>query len=214
MANITDLYDDVLPFVPGCPNVLATWAIRKAARRFAEESLAHYVTLTAIDVVAGTRSYAIAPPTGSEIVKVVKVTHAGEELPPMSSFDAELRYGESWKTEQGTPEVFISDTAADVQLVPVPNASLTGGLLVMVALRPTDATATIDDALAVKFRDDIACGARAALWRLPKKPWTAMDRGKEEEADFASRIGRAGAIAEHGRSGSGTKVSNFYYEDQ
>ena len=136
-VNLTDLYDEVMPFVPSCPLALAVWALRKASIDFAEKSLACYEDLAAINAVAGTASYALTAPANTRILKVVGVRYDGDDLDPIESRDVARRYGSLWASRQDLPESFFSDLAASITLIPKPAVSLTGGIVALhAAVKP------------------------------------------------------------------------------
>lgn len=211
MASLSAWYDDVLPQVHSCPQALADWAILHAAIEFCERSLAHVADLTPIDAVAGTADYALTEPANQKIVKILAVEYDGETIDPISPRDVARRYGANWQDEQAEPEKFLSQYGTTLKLVPKPAASVTGAIVVTVALRPAFAATVVDDLVATPFRRQIGMGARKNLWLMSKKPWTDLARGKKEEEDFLAACATAHVVAHKGRTGAPTRIRNFYY---
>lgn len=210
MANLTTWYDEVLAQAPGCPVALADWAIRDAAIEFCDRSRAHVVDLAAINAVAATADYALTPPANTEIVTVLDVAYDGDAIRPIGPQDAIRFYGDDWKDLQRLPERYMTQYGTSLKLVPKPDASLTGGIVVTVALRPTAGASAVDDAIAVPYKRAIAKGARKTLWLMPKKPWTQFERGKKEEEDFIAECAIAHVLAEKGRASSPIRSRNYY----
>lgn len=214
MADLTVFYDDVMPHVPGCPLALAQWAIRQAAIAFCEKSGAHFVDLTAIDSVANVATYALTAPASTRIIKVIECRYEGEDLEPVDGRDLVRKFGSDWEIQSETPTHFVSDTGANVVLVPKPSAGSVGAILPTVELCPTRDAATLDDKYAVPFQDTISLGARAMLFSMPRKSFTDKEKGREDMADFEGKCATARILAQKGRAGAPTRSRDYYYPNR
>ena len=208
---LSEWYDDVLPQVAGCPVVLADWAIRKAAIEFCDRSHAHIVALTGINSVAGTADYTLTPTAGTEVVKVIGVEYDGEDIDPISPRDVSRLYGEDWADLQEEPVHFLSQYGTSLKLIPKPATAIAAGIVPTVVTRPTAAATTIAEVIGTLYKEAIAKGARKTLWLMPKKPWTAFERGAKEEQDFFEACAVAHLQAHKGRTGAPTRTRNYYY---
>jgi len=167
----TQWYDDVLPWVPGCAQAMALDAIRKAAIEFCELSWAWIYNPAAQDVVATQIEYPFAPPSNAVVVKVLYAEHDGEPIYPRSPDQLDKMY-KSWRTFPGTPEYHTQEDERNLLLVPVPVASITGGLKMRVCLKPKFDAADIESRMYEEYREAIASGALYRLMLSPKKPYT------------------------------------------
>ena len=61
-----------------------------------------------------------------------------------------------------------------VNLVPVPSATVSQGVEIRVALKPTQTSTACDDEIMTDYRDAIINGAIFRLCRMPAKDWTDL----------------------------------------
>jgi len=190
MANtaFTALFDDVLPHVPGCSQPIASDAIRKAAIEFCERSWAWIFNSPDIDVVNGQMAYPFTPPGNAVVSKVLQVWYDDEPLTPKTPDELNTLYP-NWRTVTGTPIHYTQDDSRNLLLVPTPDADLTDGLKMRVALKPTIAAADIETVIYEEYREAIACGALAQLMMSPKKPYSDPGLAVVKLEYFESKIG-------------------------
>lgn len=149
----TDMYEHVLPELPGCPTVLVLPTIVKVVRHFCEQTQAWKLDLDAINIRSGVDTYDLdGVPSCAEIIMPSYVESLGNEL------DAEDGY-----TMPNREQITLSDE---------PQEDEVGGLVIQVVLRPkTDATETCDD-LFCDWHEIWAYGVMERLMRMPDKIWT------------------------------------------
>lgn len=170
-TNFTTWYDDTLPWLPGCPQAMALDAIRKAAIEFCERSWAWIYNPAAQNVVADQISYPFVPPSNAVVAKVLYVWYDGDPICPRSPDQLDDLY-QNWRTFKGTPQYHTQEDERNLLLVPVPSASLTGGLEMRVCLKPKFDAADIESRMYEEYRDAIASGALYRLMLSPKKPYS------------------------------------------
>ena len=192
------LFDDVLPDVPGAPQVFATAAIQDAAIEFFERAKCWSEESDAISVVANTKEYAFAKSSLStgvtpQVVEFRQVFWKGAEIDPVSIQDAE-RGHQNWMTLAGAqPVEYTSLKPNYVRLIPYPNVSVSNALTMNCTLRPTTTSTGIEDYLLEEYRDAIAAGAKAKLLSSPGKPFTDLQSALMYRSEFEE------AIADHQR---------------
>lgn len=192
MAALNTLYPLVMPWAPLAPAAAADLALRHAVRDFCRQTHALQVWLEDVTALAGEPAVALPPPTGYEVVAPIVVRAGGRVLVPVTAdaLDAVLRL-DDWRTLQpGTVQAVVSDLArpAEVQLVPAPEGDIT--VRAKVALRPTGAFTTIDDAL-LRWDEAIAAGALARLCSMPDTAWFNQDRAALMQGRMAVGAARA-----------------------
>lgn len=165
------LLPDVLSMVPACPEVIAERAIRSTAIELCEKTDAYQKQLDPITVVAGIYEYDLEPPTGTLVHRIIWMTHEGKPLEPVSSGLLEQRK-ENWRNDTGVPEYFIKQGLSIVNLVPVPSSTISQGVEIRVALKPTQTSNACDDEIMTDYRDTIINGALFRLTRMPSQDWT------------------------------------------
>jgi len=167
------LLPDVLSLVPACPEMLAERNIRSAVIELCEKTDAYQKQLDPITAVANIYEYDLEPPTGTNVHRIVWVTYDGKSLEPVSTGLLEQRK-ENWREETGTPEYFIKQGLDQFNLVPVPSATLSRGINIRVALKPTLTSNACDEEIMTDYRDTIINGALFRLCRMPAQDWTDL----------------------------------------
>lgn len=203
----TQWYDDVLPYVGGCPVPVALQKIRQAAIEFCTMSRTwRYLGLTAIDSVALQATYKIATsaalgtlPAETKVVHIYQVNVDQQPLEALTP--AQLQsMSDTWFSDEGDPEAFTFFNEGEFTLWRIPSAGAVGAIVVpQVALAPTETATTVDDRVFEFGRAAVAKGARAHIHSIPGKPYSDLSLGQELMAQFREMAGAAQARASGGR---------------
>jgi hypothetical protein len=186
----SDLYDLVMPDLPGCPFAAVNSALRQSAIAFCAQSLAWKEEHPPIAVLAETAEYAFIPPTGAAVHAITYAQFNGKEI---SSQTGELNLAsKAWRNQTGTPEHVLGG-ATSLRLVPEPDAA--GTLAMTVALKPSASAAGIDEGLFNEYREAIVHGALARLMLSPRKPYTNTQLAQYHQQQFAIETAMAGTRA-------------------
>lgn len=166
MATFDTGLNQVLPYVEGCPDMLALLHLRNAAIEFCERSLVWQATLTPIVTVLNQRTYNFAPalPADSVVAKLLSVRRGGVPMTLASEVA-----GDSPQAPLDT----VGTTALRSQLVLGMAPQAGQQLVARVALKPSQAAVDFDDGLFEQYIEAIAQGAIARLQAIPSKAWTA-----------------------------------------
>ncbi|CAG2132522.1 phage adaptor protein [Cupriavidus numazuensis] len=191
-TKYTDLFNEVLPELPGVGQDLAANAIRNTIIEFCHGSWAWRYFMDPMPVLANLNTYELDPPPGAEVVQALVVKVDGKELPPSNETDVTARYPR-WQTEAGTPKCYLTDDPSQIILAPVPDTKIPGGLVVTVALQPTRTSTTFPTWIWSRYFDGLAAGAKARLMAMPGKPWTSpqlfqLYRGQFEAAMAGAKV--------------------------
>lgn len=206
MATIFETwYDDVLPYVNGCPFPVAKQKIRQAAIDFCKRSGAwRYLGMTPINSGAGQQTYVLSAavggvPAGTVVAHVYQVNYLN--VPLRARTPAQFKaMSDTWYSDTGTPEVFTLIAEGELSLYRIPTAVAVGAIRIPeVSLAPSQASADIDDRIYEKYRDAIATGARALIHSIPKKPYSDLNLGHALMQDFNAMVGGAAARTASGR---------------
>lgn len=205
MATLyTSWYDEILPEVPGVLQALALNAIKQAVIEFFDRSWVWIGDQAAIPIVALTNEYAYTPAVDTEVARALKIWVNKLPLTPKTMGELSDFYGD-YMVVEGAPEFFIQDRPDKLILVPKPTSVPTIGITGKVALKPTQAAAQIiaaGDVYANKHREAIAIGAKARLFRIPKKPWTDTSQASDLAAKFDAKIAEAKLDSARGLAGA------------
>jgi hypothetical protein len=189
-------YPDLLPHVPGCPQILAEHELKRAAQVLFRRTRAWRVDRAAVAVVAGQESVVIAPTdAGQELVRIEAVWYDGKPLGLVTDEVLDAGYADDWRTHTGTPTDYLQLVPGEIRLHPLPVSDATTGVTARLSVAPSEAATGLPDDLALKFRDEIQVGAKARLMLYPNRPWTNGDLASVYGQAFDNLVGTATAAA-------------------
>ena len=171
MASFSSLVKDILPYVPNCPDSLVESTLRSACIEFAERSKAYVYDLDPITTISGVYEYEFDQPSGTDVHQILWMTYDGDDLDPISPRSLELNYPD-WRNKTSLPQVYLQKNPSTFWVIPVPNSSVTNGLQLSVALKPSRTTSNIDTNFSNSYRDGIVYGT---LYRLLKNTSKRLD---------------------------------------
>lgn len=190
MTALTAWHDLVVPEIRGVTPEASLYEIRRIAIEFCEQSQAIDTQLAAINVVASQSTYTLTPPADTMIVDVHRVEYNGKVLTPSSQADLDRAF-DKWRTETGVPKYWYLETRTTLRLAKTPADTLTAGLVVTVATKPTDTAATVDDRLWTDHAESIKIGTLGRLLMMDGKPWSNPQKAALYQSQFVSRINAA-----------------------
>lgn len=208
MANTkySDLLDDVLPNLAADPSDPVTeYAIKRSVIDFCAGSWIWKHLPDALDVTAGESTYDLEPLPATDISVVMDGECNGV---PLTNKALEWLNKEipGWRSTRNTPKYFTQVDTEQVILAPVPDANLTAGLSLVLALQPSQNSTGFPKWIANQYLYALADGAIARLMLMPNKPWTDLANGQDRRTKFDAAIAnaRANAVAGLGRASQRT----------
>lgn len=189
-TKLTDLFNEVLPELPGVGEALATNAIRNAIIEFCQGSWCWRYFMDPMPVLANLNTYELDLPPGAEVAQVLVLKVDGKPLVPKGEEDLTALLPR-WQTETGTPKYYLTDDPSQVILAPVPNTRIPGGLVLTVALQPTRTSTGFPTWIWSRYFDGLAAGAKARLMAMPGKPWTSPQLYQLYRARFEAAMASA-----------------------
>jgi hypothetical protein len=170
MANVkySDMLDEVMPAVPGVPQLLAVNAVRNSAIKFCRRSTIWRYWPDPQTIIAGVNFYDFDTPSDTEVAEVMLLKVDGTHIDPSSEDDLP----DDWNTKTGPPDKFMQQDTTGVYLTPVPDGKIANGLTMSVALAPKRSSSSLPDWIWSRYFEAIAAGAKADLMAIPEKPWT------------------------------------------
>lgn len=190
-TSFSDLLDLLVLEVPGCPTALLTQQLQQATRKFCEESEAWREKLAAISLVAEDVTYTLTPTYTCEIRRILEVwIRTADDV--TNGNDGTLQGYDKYTFDPLTKVLTLDDSIE-------PQESITGGLVVKVALVPylkTDVhTALIAGGVTAAFlnlwAEPIMAYAKWSLMRMPGKAWTNPQLAVMHLADYRDGVTRA-----------------------
>ena len=159
--------------VPECTDTLIEQNIRAAVIELCEKAKVYQSELDPITTVANLYEYDLEPPSGTVVHEILWVTFDGEDLEPTTTALIEQRKPKWRQTGyEGKPEYFIKQSPSMFYLVPVPNETKAGSVLLRAVLKPTHSSSSCSDDVMNDYRDTIINGALYRLLRVPGREWT------------------------------------------
>ena len=200
-------FSNVLPEVPGCPEITAFNAIQNAAIEFCEKSFILQVDHDPVTVLASIVDYDLEPPTDYLVVKVMRAWLEGTELTPVDPDGVVTpavynRLYSSYQSNPATPNSFIQKDPRSISVWPLPDKKYANGLTMRVAVKPTRAADTIDDLIYEDYYEAIASGALSRLLNSQGKPYSSRDGAAIADRQFRQAINVARQRATHGHNRS------------
>jgi hypothetical protein len=197
VANVkySELLDEVLPNLAADPSDPVTeHAIKRAVIQFCEGSWIWKHLPDPIDVSAGEATYTLEVPPGADVAAVIGAEYDGQPI-EQKSLDWLNANLQGWRTTTGTPKYFTQVNTEEVVLAPVPEGNLTGGLVLTLALSPSQASTSFPKWIFNQYIYALADGALAKLMTMPNKGWTDVAAGLDRRVAFDAAIAGARASA-------------------
>jgi hypothetical protein len=208
-------YDAFLPRVLidayGCPEIVATQAIRDAVIEFCSRSNFIQRDHDPITVVTGISDYDLEPPTGQLVVKILKCWFKMTELSPIAPdfVNSPAFYNSSIPDNApsiATPLSFTQKDERTFSIYPSSKDTVANGLTLRISLKPTRASTTCEDSIFEDYAETIAHGALARLLVSPGKAYMNVAAAGMHGAAFNTGINDARQRASRGHVRSGMQV--------
>ncbi len=207
MTALTAWYDDVLPDLTGLtPGNAALKFIRDGAIALCERVNVWIIDHPPIDIVALTDTYALAPGANMEVVVPTHVMVNSVSVDPANEDDLDADLGDTWRNGNLVPGpaiAYLIPDEAHIRIVPQPDAGITGGLVMKVAVKPTVSASTVDDRLYNRqsYRNAVTAWAKHCAMLSPKKPYTNPNLAAYWLGEFNRLTGVSDIRVARGRTG-------------
>ena len=183
MTAIATIRSLVITQIPLAPDMLIDRTLIEIAREFCTYTRA-WRSSVAATVTAGTLGVALTPPTGGELVDVVKATLDGYPLTKKTQVQLDELIPK-WRTQSSAGSYITKgDTLNEVLVAPLSSTTYTSGLTVRAAWKPALTATTLDDMLISNHSDALIDGVLGKLFGLPDKPWTSGGLASHYQASF------------------------------
>lgn len=173
MKTFDLFFPDLMPLVPGCPEMVAERALMRAAQRFCELSLAWRVVMDPITTEPGTDVYELDFDR-AEMVRIESAKYAGRDIKVKRPNENVSRHADYIECLDGL----------NVAVNPVPTVA--AELLLTLTLKPAVNALGVEDFIFGRYGEIIVKGAQGTLQQHPQKTYTSAD-GPGNWAAFESR---------------------------
>lgn len=196
MKSFDVFYPYILPEVIGCPDPVVDQAISRTAIDFCEKSLILQRDHDPITVIANVQDYDFEPPTGYLVQKIMKAWYKQNELVPFTPDQISDAFAYRRKIDGVTPNkteplrIFQKDERT-FSLHPWPVETVVEAVTMRVALKPTRAATTVDDAIYEDWLEAIVAGALAKLQMSPGKPYSVPNAAVLNQQIYMQKLNEA-----------------------
>jgi len=197
---------EVMPYVHDTPEFVMINAIRNAAIEFCDKSLYWQYEHAPITASPDVGTYAFSLPDQTTPARVMSAWY--QNLPMVSKNEDELYriFPMDWRTMVGRPQFYMQNVPGEIIIAPKPQILATDGLMIIMALKPTRDSTTIDSNIYERWAEHIAFGARARLYDTPNQPYADPQQAIKYRAWFTAAIGEAKVDRNRGLNRASVKV--------
>jgi hypothetical protein len=193
MKSHNDFLDNVMPHVPSANVDMALLEIKNTIIDFCEKSLILQTTLDPVTGIVDVSDYDLEPPKDKKVTKILKGWYKGRELTPVS-FD-EINTPAAYNPNAADAPVRREDPrnvwqkdADTFSVYPIPNETLANAITLVVALKPTRSTSSIDDVIYEDYAEIIAHGTLARMFMSHDKPYTDFKLAAARQALYTAGL--------------------------
>lgn len=172
-TKYTDLFNDVLPDVPGVGLDLAQNAIMNVVIDFCNGSNIWRVFADPQDIIATQNTYDLEPPSGADVAQLMNLSIVGQRTPITAiTEDRLLAIDPDWQSQTGRVRHYLAQDTETVILYPIPDCSATAALRMTLSLQPRRTSQFFPSWIWSQYYATLIAGAKANLLAMPKKPWS------------------------------------------
>lgn len=208
MTPVDKWLPDVLPHVPGCPDLVAQRHVVKAATRFCEATRL-WRGQEQFRARDGLHTYELDAPTDAVVHCIEWMTFNGERVTPASLSELMARYPGVMMGAgtPGQPDIFSQTEMDTVVLAPV----TTGVVVYGTVLAPTPAAETLPDFLYRHYFDAIAAGAVGYLKAMTGVAWSDPNGASLQYQIFNAAMTRGKTTASKGQQGARSRAKASFF---
>ena len=199
-------FPEVLPYVHDVPEFVAVNAIRNACIEFCEKSDYIVQTLDPITILPNVSTYELDLPTDMILTRIIAGWVGNLPLTFKSEEDLQRIYPLDWRAMGGRPQYITQQVPGEVIIAPYSDYRMSNGMKLIVALKPTRQSTTVDELIYQRWAEHIGFGARARLYDTPNQPYYDPNQAVKFRAWFESAIGEAKMERNRGMTRSVTRV--------
>ena len=183
-TSLTTIQNEIVTLIPRCPVPYITVMLRETSVTFFRESEVWRRELPAIDIVDGTASYKLTPDVGT-----------GADIPDIwRILTAEIN------DEVQDPDTYYLDLIATSDVYDwylvfnddyVPDADITDGLVVDIALSPAKGSGWSEPFVMHQWSRALVFGTLTRLFSMPSRPWANPEEARNYEDLYEREKARA-----------------------
>jgi hypothetical protein len=182
---------EVIPYVHDCPEFVAVNAIRNACIEFCDKSLYLQYTHDPISVIQDVPVYTLDLPTYTMSARVMDGWFDNLPLTAKSEDQLKRIFPMDWREMQGRPQWITQLCPEEIIIAPKPFYSAANSLKLIVAIKPTRDSTTVDSVIYDRWAEHIGFGAKARLYDTPNHSYSDPGQAVKFRSWFENAIGEA-----------------------
>lgn len=199
------LLNEVLPEVPGCPDVTAERAIRDSAIEFFDATLAYKVDQGPVSLTPNVPTIDLSIPAGTRLVQLLRAQLGRRRLTAITR-EQLMTSGTAWQTDVGMPTAVVYGTDSSIRLLPIPDRTPEEQLFLHFAVTPSRGSAQVSAALGERYFREIVAGAKSRLMLMLQKDWSNEKMGVAYRNMYERMISEACLTEAQDRIAAQTRV--------
>jgi len=213
MKTWSDFLNEVSPYVENCPTPIVEHEIRNAAIEFCQRTALWRREMVAINVTLNTHSYDLSAnlTAAEEAISAIDYAYLteteGETDLGVTTEDTLKNTISTWRTRTAVkPEAIMLTDTENARLYPIPEESITGGLITGLILKPSRTATGVPDWIHEQWAEKIAHGAKAKIFSMKSRPWYDAQEAIDEKDNFDMAIKDATIRVNKGHSRANLSV--------
>lgn len=193
-TKFTDLFNDVLPDVPGVGLDLAENAIMNVVIDFCNSTNIWRVFADPQDITAGENTYDFEPPGGADVAQLMTLSIVGSRQPVVAiTEDLLLQQDPDWQSTKGEITNYLGQDTESVILYPIPVRNQPGALRMTLSLQPSRRSTSFPTWIWSQYYATLVAGVKANLFAMFKKPWTDPQLAAFHKTAYDAGVAQASA---------------------
>lgn len=198
----------ILPYATTCPVPLLEQHARLAAIEFLAHTKAWQADLSPLAANGVLTSFAMAPPTDAKVEKLISVSIT-DAYGNVTEASLKTEGDRSRLARRSTDVMASTQDRATLRLTPAQPVG--SSIVIRVALKPTQAAASLPDEVFEQYGHQIAKGALATLLAIKDKPWTDTSLARLQFIEFNNAKAVTAREVERGFAKSGRRSATRWF---
>lgn len=177
---------EVLPFLHGCSDLVATHAVKNSVIEFCERSDWWVFEIDPIYAMVNVQDYDLDDlPDHTSLIRILEAGYGSRRLEQLTLDQLRARYGLTWRSiAPGQPSYYAQVTQDQVSLIPAPGVGSVAQFTAFVSLRPTRDSNSCDGSIYERWAETIGSGALSRLYSTAGQPFSNPAAAAVRRAQF------------------------------
>lgn len=218
MIQFKELYDYLMPQLPGITTPMLDLHIREVARDLCHKTHVWVADFDAVNTLADQVTYDLEPSEpNSEPVKIIRL-EVNEVLMYDERYPRHGLIGNDHRSTQWpiAPKFTEPPFSVDATLTSItideaakPTSAVTGGLVILGSMKPSYNASSLPDLFKGTYRQTLINGVLAQLCAMTRKTWTDASTASMKASQYQSDLNFAATQAKQGHTRGPLRVRSW-----